>query len=647
MMISFSTAYGAGNDDQWEVVKKVSRGKNIYSVMLNHDTNELTFQKEEREKNEKKLIYQTTLGKWDDKTRAKISLKEDRIFIILSGESGLALLRLDEQTGEIGKQVDLSLPAKKQKKKVKSNKYGKKLQSELMEEEDKPEAPSFLTVQSLTSTSAEIMWNKVVGAKEYRIYIGDLENHDLIDQTSKTSYTIDNLVPDEIYGIYVTAVHDEGESEIEVATAVATPGGDGLKTLTVTSNQESIDLSWSPLEGVTGYKTNIWWIIGDGEYVDRYDSTTETNYSFKDLDPLNLYVMELTAMNGTYRKDSAIVAAMTYPPKPEPPDNLYYEIDSGILHLSWDKSKYATEYRIYNGTALLRSVGTNQNTFDIEGLEEGQTYDLYVLAKNIAGTSEKAHLEVNFVSDDDELGTPPDIDDPPAPTGDLLAPQGFEATKIKQTTVLLQWLPVVEAKGYILWINGKSSIPLENVTQFELKNLEPNTWYELHLRALDEEGKDGYSAVITIKTLPVPPDPPVVKIDKITSISAFLSWKKPPRATKYKIIYQGDDQDKVFKKPQVKIKGLEEEKKYTVYVVAANRGGDSEPTEVVIETIPLTFDYIYDGQLLETIESSYEKTWKYSYDSNGNTSKVVYTPEPKPEEQEFDIRLIKDDSDDK
>ena len=115
MLLSLQTVYGAGKEEQWETIKKVSHGKTTYLLLLNHETDELIFEKEERDKNERKVIYQTALGKADEKIKGRIMVKKDRLFITLSQQSGSSIYRLDEVSGEIKKKVTLPVVSKKRR----------------------------------------------------------------------------------------------------------------------------------------------------------------------------------------------------------------------------------------------------------------------------------------------------------------------------------------------------------------------------------------------------------------------------------------------------------------------------------------------------------------------------------------------------
>ncbi|UFJ41427.1 fibronectin type III domain-containing protein [Brevibacillus humidisoli] len=139
----------------------------------------------------------------------------------------------------------------------------------------------------------------------------------------------------------------------------------------------------------------------------------------------------------------------------------------------------------------------------------------------------------------------------------------------------------------------------------------------------------------TLADMPDPPEAPLVEVERVTSISAYLTWKPVEGATVYKIRYMGYEQE--LRRENVKITGLQPDRSYVFTITAANEAGESDPVEVEIETVPFSYEYIYDGSLLKQVMSSYEEIWTYYYDDNGNNTEVIYQSEPDKADQEFDI----------
>ncbi|WP_139489617.1 fibronectin type III domain-containing protein [Brevibacillus dissolubilis] len=511
------------------------------------------------------------------------------------------------------------------------------------------------TITQMTPTSITLKWNPVVGAQQYVVEVSSDEDESIYSLEATTDTTITMPLPTgkvsaPLWDVGIITVFDEETMTVSDEWKflfALTPE----KTATVSMDTQPTDISvnWSPLKGAEKYGVDYLSLIppiGRNDYgrtVETFPTipVSETKATLTDLKPSTWYGITVDTKEAPQESQDIFAwLTTTHPLTPEKPNEntLYAEMySSESAEFSWDLVEGATEYLVYSGDQLLGSTGTYTNHFVIDNVIAGDTYDLYVAARNITGTSPRAHLE--YLAGDEDFV--PDMPDPPAPTGELPAPGNFSVVKeqIKQTSAVLTWNAVEGEKGYVLWLNGEKSLSIPSgSTTYTLTGLEKDKPYELHLRALDEDGKDGASAIATLRTLPDPPEAPVITLDKVTSITAYLKWSPAKRALKYVIQYGGESGVKqTLKKANVKIKSLKEEQTYRFTIYAENRGGKSAPVTVVVRTIPLTFDYIYAGTLLDRIQSSYEQEWVYTYDVNGNTKQVEYIKEPKPDPQEFNI----------
>lgn len=552
--------YAGEKEREWDVIKIISHKNTTYSLVQNNQTDELYFLKEEKEKGNKREVYRSLVGTYENRIKAGIHLKKRGIILFISSQNDFSFLRVEDTSGEITNKVQLPLKKKSSKSKksekprvskkesLTSKRLVLKSQQEL-NTDDPPEPPSFYTVENITPTSVRLKWTEVEGVDEYRVYLNppfeDEGVRELVAETDSTSLEIDSLEPGELYIFYLRAVRDGVESE-EIYTAVLTP--DYFEEIEIQSATTWISLEWSPVERASGYQIELI----DGEGWKGPKQLEETQYTYDDLKPQTLYAVLLEAMDGNASFDQAIV--------------------------------------VYTTPALDSS------------------------------------------DNDDEV---PDFPDPPAPTGDLPAPTDF-TVEPEQTNAQLQWNPVEDAEAYVLWINGERMIEVGDVTSYELTGLTPYTPYELHLRAIDEDGRDGESSVQSFFTWPDHLDPPDVKVDRVTSVGAYLTWEPVKAARTYTIAYNGTS--KQLEDENVKVTGLREQQRYVFTITAEHGGVKSDPVEVEVETIPFSYQSDYDGSLLDSVMDSYEQQWDYQYDKNGNVLKIKYSPVPKSEKQEFDIR---------
>lgn len=401
----------------------------------------------------------------------------------------------------------------------------------------------------------------------------------------------------------------------------------------------SVTLKWSEVTGADEYRIYETAPFNEDDDTRRLVAeTSSTDIEMKNLEANEFYLFYLRAVRDGVESEEIYTAIWM----PSIIDNIDIETTSTQLSVDWSAvdGEYNYDLSVYD----IAFESLEDKLYEENGTETNYTFDnlqpltQYLVVLNATNSTRHNDI-ILFIcmtyplgeGEDDEV---PDFPDPPAPTGDLPAPTDF-TVEPEQTTAQLQWNPVGDAEGYVLWINGERKIEVGDVTSYELTGLTPYTPYELHLRAVDEDGRDGESSVQSFFTLPDHLDPPVVKIDRVTSISAYLTWKPVKAARTYTITYNGTTEQ--LEDENVKVTGLREQQRYVFKIVAEHRSVKSDPVEVEVETIPFSYLYDYDGSLLESVMDSYEKQWDYQYDKNGNLLKITYSPAPKAEKQEFDI----------
>jgi len=418
----------------------------------------------------------------------------------------------------------------------------------------------------------------------------------------------------------------------ETTTEIVAPEFFTVKTL----SPSSATLEWTEVEGAESYRIYERLPFVDEEVTERrlVGETDSTSIEIKDLEGGELYLHYLRAVYSNGESDEMYVAII-------PPTGTTFNVESGtdMLTFSWDPIPEVEEYpiSIHGENGDKEEVTIEETEYTFEDLESRTPY-LFVFDVEVdrSGFDTSFLMAMTYPSDADSEDKVPDFPDPPAPTGDLPAPENFKAVP-DVTYADLTWDRVEDAEGYVIYVNGNEETRIDSgrTTSFRLKNLSPYHPYEVHLRALDADGKDGESSIQSFFTLPDHLDPPKVKIDKVTSVSAYLSWTRIKEARQYIISYNG--QSKELKDPKVKVKGLQERNRYVFSVIAKHGRIESDPVQIEVETIPFTYTYTYDGTLLSKTEDSYEKAWDYSYDRNGNVTGITYKPKPKTEKQEFDI----------
>ncbi len=165
------------------------------------------------------------------------------------------------------------------------------------------------------------------------------------------------------------------------------PGG-----LTAKAGNETVNLSWKPVNNVTGY------LVKYGERSGFYNRELYVELpkaEITTLDNLKTYYFVVHAVNGAWTGPaSAEVKAIPQPTSaPLPPDNLKLEgLDRGI-QANWSKTKNSKGYNIYykkatdsKFTKANKELLTSTNSA-ISGLENDVEYQVYVTAVNDIGES--------------------------------------------------------------------------------------------------------------------------------------------------------------------------------------------------------------------------------------------------------------------
>lgn len=418
-----------------------------------------------------------------------------------------------------------------------------------------------------------------------------------------------------------------GKQSEEVS--LETPSAYTVTNVTPTSAQ----LEWSEVEGAEKYRIRV--DLDDSETV-MIEETDDTAIMFDDLEPGEVYAFYLQAI-GDGEVSEELMAGVWLPVDIK---NISVQSSPTRISLNWSEVKGTSGYKL----TLLDLEGwedpieLDETHYTFDNLEPGKLYGVLIdvmdgdYVKDIAVVIFSTPTKSGSTGEDDELV---DYPDPPDPTGKLSAPENFKVEP-EQTSALLEWDRVSNAQGYVLWVNGEQKIDLGKVTTYELKGLTPYTPYELHVRALDEAGRDGKSSIVRFYTLPKSLDAPDVQVDMVTSVSAYLTWKPVKAAKTYTIFYNGSF--KQLEDEDVKVTGLLQQQEYVFTIIAENGSVKSKPTEVIVQTVPPSLMYEYDGSLLKRVINSTEQSWEYKYDKNGNVLNITYTPTLKQENQEFDIR---------
>uniref|UniRef100_A0A674AAW9 Collagen, type VII, alpha 1 n=1 Tax=Salmo trutta TaxID=8032 RepID=A0A674AAW9_SALTR len=304
-----------------------------------------------------------------------------------------------------------------------------------------------LRVTNINGRRLRIAWAGVLGATGYRVTWRQGNNaeqsHDLGPEAS--TYTLEGLQPDEAVVLGVAAVIGQRIGEVVTLSArtnvnTGSSTVSGLRIVDVTSRR--IRIIWSPVSRATGYK--ITWRSGDG----RRGIVLWFLYLQED----SSYRVSVSSLTGSREGRPASLNTRT-PGEPAAVDRVegvrVLEATPGVLRLVWRGMAGVTGYRIYWRSALgeaesSRLIGRDATSFDLDGLRPGVSYTVRLAA--IFRDRESQAVTIT------------------ASTAPLQPIRGLRAMEVTQNSVLLDWVPLTGATGYVLrWREERDTGPGQSI----------------------------------------------------------------------------------------------------------------------------------------------------------------------------------------
>ncbi len=184
------------------------------------------------------------------------------------------------------------------------------------------------------------------------------------------------------------------EPDMNIPEGLAAAGGD-----------KSFSLTWKPQVNVTGYEVEISY-GGQTETVRAASSQLEVK-SFQGGKLVNgeSYGARVRSVNGTWTSpySETVQAVPEVSKRPDPPDNLKAVGGFRCIRLTWKNMKDTDTYNVYYkeaGESSFRKIeGIGQNQYEITGLKDLTTYEVYVTGVNILGESNPSiHSEAKTIT---------------------------------------------------------------------------------------------------------------------------------------------------------------------------------------------------------------------------------------------------------
>ncbi|XP_041502656.1 fibronectin type III domain containing protein 3C1-like [Microtus oregoni] len=229
--------------------------------------------------------------------------------------------------------------------------------------------------------------------------------------------------------------------------------------------------------------------------------------------------------------------------------------------------------------------------YEVKGLIPATTYFCRVQAVNIVG--------VGMFGGTGKVTTPGTV---PAIVPMLQEVEDKVPAKLSSSCIAIRWeepdchgSPIT---GYNIEYGDKKILTVDRVTEYVLKNLQPNTTYRIRIQAINHYGLSPFSPSIRSKTKPILPAPPQLDCVVQGHQSLRLKWgnasrKKShansisynllmeDRSGRFSVIYHGPDLTH-------KVQKLSEYTQYKFKIQACNEAGEGPQSDVYTFTTTKT-----------------------------------------------------------
>ena len=388
---------------------------------------------------------------------------------------------------------------------------------------------STLSQAVISSVSSEksgvrINWKKVKGADFYRVYRVENGENKLIKSTidgDELTYLDKKVENNKVYKYVVRAVNEASSNGFAApcSSAVSTRYTVAPSKITLSNADGKVNVSWSAVDGATGYRVYRRTIATDGTVSDwKYlsDKITARKYYDKSAKSGRTYEYAVRVYSNGGNSDLYSQKKIVYLDAPE----FTASATTKGIKLAWDKVSGATIYRVYRKTdggswKRIASV-TDAKSYLDAGAPSGKK--VYYLIKAVKGDyiSDYEKHSVNY------LKTP------------------VASVKNISTGVNVSWDKVSGATKYYVYRKAGSASSWSQIgsttgASYTDKNVKSGTLYKYCVRAVNSKVKSefGGSVYATIRFLSAPELKKIIS----TKYGVTVSWGEVKGASKY-IVYR-------------------------------------------------------------------------------------------------------------
>ncbi|XP_018425152.1 PREDICTED: collagen alpha-1(VII) chain-like [Nanorana parkeri] len=440
-----------------------------------------------------------------------------------------------------------------------------------------------LNIQDVTSQSMRITWRGIRGATGYRIswisQSGD-DTKDFDVGPSIETYFIQNLEPSTDYTVSVSPLFGATEGPA-TSNRVKTESGIVQELRTFANSPTSIQVTWNLIPEATGYRLEWRQARGGPKAPQIVNLPTTTNqYEITGLRPGTEYRITLFTL---YDGREVATPATTYETGPVGTvTNLrLVDVSGKKIRLEWTALAGATEYKVVIRSAdgsfeRVRRVSGNQNTIELNSLQEGASYEVSISA--LIGRREGSAVSITVQTEAASIG----------------GVTNLRALEARGQRIRLAWRGVPRATEYRILIRNsedgteRSQVIPGDQTTFELTDVQEGITYVVRVTPVAGTN-EGTPVTINVRTESGIGGVANLRVAETTANRIRIVWTGIARATGYRIRWRlSDGRETIRTLPagttSYDIDGLQANNLYVIGVTALAGNTESSPVTITART---------------------------------------------------------------
>lgn len=357
-----------------------------------------------------------------------------------------------------------------------------------------------------------ITWDAVAKAEFY-----DIEaDGSVMEAGNQLKYVLNGLQPESEHKIRIRAKNSGGIGEwsapIFIRTLPVPPSTPIGLEANPTNNQ--VTLQWRPSQGATGYE-----VESDGLILDNGQLT---QYVHQGLYPLTGHTYRVRAVNSGGKSPwTAPIEVTTLPDKPKKPSNVMTTADPNSITLMWYQVAHTDEYEIeVDGSQIVK---VKENQYVHSGIAPDSVHSYRVRAHNVSGYSDWTRPATMSTF----------------PAGDNNDSLTNMVAVVTNRAITITWDTVAQNAQYEIEVDGRMS-DIGSNTVYHHGGLQAEEFHTYKIRLKQEDKPGRWVAILSLSTLPDPPDAPASLNGFAANTSIELRWDRIAGATGYDLEIDGE-----------------------------------------------------------------------------------------------------------